>query len=905
MKYIVKIYSIAVLAGLLVSSCSKVGFNEKPHVPAPVVDPTSMDASCSVVPMTGDRVMTRSIIGQTTVSSLDVNFIKIDEQRRPEWTSADQYKPESAFAWSSPQTRIVDGNIMASPDNTSKMYFRSIVFKPRQTYQYSIIKPVDNPVDTVLAYTTRMVGWYPKTYNVPMDQDGTYADVDFVSTSSYTTITDEHGQKHDCVKFKNKLDGKTDLMMTDMREGRMNLSYKGFKNNSSDRDIQPFGHQFKDFMNPSSGYDYCNYFTFNHYLTAVRIFVHAEQSEMSLIAWKQIKDVVFGKQPRTVTISLPQTQSRGGAGPSLVDGTTPTLPAENVIPTFGVPLKWEDYDNMSIIKTPMAANDSDHPEFAQVPSYPVQMEQAINMDRTYLGYMLIQPDRETPLMINTDAGSFALTIPTRCKTKDATGQMTEVDILKAGHIYNIVINIKTDGTLDLIMGNEDFEKYKNLTPYNRVIQDFEYSNCYVISPGDMVIPGTKNNYDGFYFHAITPGCGERGMIEGTSAELYPTDFMFKPHSVEVLWQDHPYLVTQVHLINDYVRFSLNPRCSSSSDRLCGNAVIGVYDKDHNLIWSWHIWVTDRLKDVTYASIPFRDVEENSMFEDIHTAATYNKVLTDVTMMNMNLGATLEKWSGPSDVLKTYGLYYQWGRKDPSPLPPAYNYANADMSTFPYFYKDQKMQTSVLEVLESQPTVKTGVMYPLGIVAPSQINETYPNDWLYSSVDQLWGYDPTTKKVVKKTIYDPCPYGYRVPDDELWALMYHAEKMYQRVKLDETADKLGMEFTGIGVNASAGKNYFPYAGWRGHDRGRTDKTHAWFNVGKVGDYQDARVCRNSIRYAHHRGRSLIISSHLFVNNKWEVQDVTPAYTHRVTTDYANRTSVSSVRCVKYDAEPQNK
>lgn len=905
MENIIKRYSVAVLATLALVSCSKVGFEGQGVKPA-AKDNTKMDVSCSVTPMSGDdKIMTRSIIGQTTVSAIDANFIKIDQQRNPSWTSADQYRPETTFMWSSPMTRIIDADIMSSPDNTSDMYFRSVVFKPRQTYQYSMIEPVDSPMDTVMAYTSRMVGWYPRTFNVPVNSDGIYADVDFVSTESYVAITDENGKKYDCVKFKNKLDGQTDVMMSDMREGRMNLAHKGFKNNSTDYDIQPYGHQFKDFMNPSSGFDYCNYFTFNHYLSAVRLYVRAENADVSLIAWGKITDVIFSKQPRSVTISLPQTQSRGGNGKPLVDGTTPTLPVENVVPVFGKPMLWEDEENMSIIKTPMAANDPDNPEFAQVPSYPVQMKHAISMDKIYLGYMLVKPDRDTPVIVETDAGSVSLTIPKKCKTKDATGQYTEVDILKPGHIYNIVIDIKTDGTLDLIMGSEDFEKFKNLTPYNREIQDFEYSNCYVIEPEDMVMPGSDADkyYDGYYFHAVTPGCGERGMIEGIGAELYPSDFLFTPHSVEVLWQDHPYLVTQVQLINDFVRFSLNPQCHSNENRLCGNAVIGVYDAHYNLIWSWHIWVTDRLEDITYPLITFMDVEDNSNFEDIHADARYRKELTNVTMMNMNLGATLEKWSGTSDVLKTYGLYYQWGRKDPSPLPPSYHYSQADMSTSPYYYKDQKLKTSVVEVLESQPTVKTGAKHPLDIVAPSQINETYPNDWLYSSVDQLWGYDPWSKKVIKKTIYDPCPYGYRVPDDEVWALMYHGEKMYTQVKVDETSDGLGMRFTAFGKNQGTPDNYFPYAGWRGHDRGRTDKTHAWFNVGRVGDFQDARVCRNSLRYAHHRGRSLIISSELFVNGKWTVQDVTPAYTHRVTTDYANRTSASSVRCVKYDAELQ--
>lgn len=99
------------------------------------------------------------------------------------------------------------------------------------------------------------------------------------------------------------------------------------------------------------------------------------------------------------------------------------------------------------------------------------------------------------------------------------------------------------------------------------------------------------------------------------------------------------------------------------------------------------------------------------------------------------------------------------------------------------------------------------------------------------------------------------------------------------------------------------NYFPFSGWRGHDRSRTDKTNAWYEVGNLGDYQDARVCKNSDTYRNHRGRSFLIKSNKFVNGEYKVQDVSPAYKKVITNDYANRVSASPVRCVRYNASDE--
>lgn len=865
-------YIAYILFLLSVLSCKEQDFDASGSGNGTVESKKDIDASCSVTPVNSNSndvgMRSRGIIGQSTVAQLEANFIKLDETVQ-NCASPENYQPTfGPVTWNNDQTRIANASIFSSPDVTSEAGLRSISFSPRLTYQMEDLTPSGNAEPIIVGYISRMVGWYPKTYDMQVGE-GIEATVSFTDTDSYAQVTHTDGNTYDCVVFKNKLDGQTDVMMTDMREGRYQLDE--FKNNDNDIDVQPYGHLFKNLVDGSEGYEYCNYFSFQHYLTAVRLYVKVESSDLSLVSWKTINNVTFLNQPQTVTIALPTEQSRGTGTSSIVANATPTLPIESVEPIFGEALKWEDYTNMPIIRTAMAENDATHPDFADTPSYPIELENTISLEKTYLGYILLEPGKNSDFEIHTDAGIYRATIPKMFGTGD-----TQTEILKAGNIYNIVVDMKADGSLDIVVGNEDFESFRNLTPYNKTLGDFEYSNCFIISQ-DMMKKEDGNWYDGFYFQAAVPGRGEKGMITGTGADLYPKDLYFSPHSARIFWQDVPYLLTYAELVHGHVRFSLHEKCRTEG--LQGNAVIAVYDESGNILWSWHIWVNSGIKDIKYNDLSYVDPETSRWTS-----------LSNVRIMNMNLGATKPSWVVGEDPLPCYGFYYQWGRKDPSPIPSSYNYGQSDMTTKPYYYMDEGERKRVYRYLDLSPTVEMGALHPLDIVAPSQFTQAYVNDWLFDSVDQLWGYNPSTKKVEKKTIYDPCPYGYRVADDELFALFYHTRASYNWSEVDGKGIKISLYQT---------ENYFPFSGWRGHDRSRTDRTNAWYEVGNLGDYQDGRVCKSDETYMNHRGRSFLIANRKFTNGQYSVQDVNPPYTQRITLDYANRASASPVRCVRYD------
>ena len=134
---------ISFLLPLLFASCAKTSIEEPAGQPSGGHGTGTIDASCSVVNVTGSDdgqglgIATRSIIGQTTIASIDANFIKLDETVTSGWTQED-YVMKDFTGWTDPQTRILDASILSSPDNTKGIYLRSIYFNPRQTYQYTM-----------------------------------------------------------------------------------------------------------------------------------------------------------------------------------------------------------------------------------------------------------------------------------------------------------------------------------------------------------------------------------------------------------------------------------------------------------------------------------------------------------------------------------------------------------------------------------------------------------------------------------------------------------------------------------------------------------------------------------------------------------------------------------------------
>ena len=224
------------------------------------------------------------------------------------------------------------------------------------------------------------------------------------------------------------------------------------------------------------------------------------------------------------------------------------------------------------------------------------------------------------------------------------------------------------------------------------------ANCYVVNGG--------NESKVFKFRAVKGNSYVKDSAVGTSVGTVA--------SVDILWETWNNassvtpnsVISVVDFKDDFVYFKM-PKALHA-----GNAVIAAKDASSNILWSWHIWVpTSAIGTISNADFASNDI------------------------MDRNLGA-LEPAVAEETVVPTtaFGLYYQWGRKDP------------------FITSDWGRSASISFSTNSDwVTTETAVQNPT-VFYKKQVDGTY--NWNSSEITTLWDDGG-------KTIYDPCPTGYKV------------------------------------------------------------------------------------------------------------------------------------------------
>ena len=240
---------------------------------------------------------------------------------------------------------------------------------------------------------------------------------------------------------------------------------------------------------------------------------------------------------------------------------------------------------------------------------------------------------------------------------------------------------------------------------------------------DLSETGTANCY-------IVKTVGEYSFdatVRGNGKEVEGIDFndeKLDPKDVKLVWQsDKNGLIDSLSLKDGRIYFT--------AKNLSGNALIAAFDEEGNIIWSWHIWLSD--EDIT----------------DVKTA-------DGVMVMDRNLGATSLDFKSP----KSHGLLYQWGRKDPFPASPIVSGGTTSTMPLPVYDaegNEVEIAHSSWENSDSN-TLEYAVSNPTTVLSnKSQFAEC--RDWLRKEFSNpaLWGGSDG-----EKSLFDPCPAGYRVP-----------------------------------------------------------------------------------------------------------------------------------------------
>ena len=246
-------------------------------------------------------------------------------------------------------------------------------------------------------------------------------------------------------------------------------------------------------------------------------------------------------------------------------------------------------------------------------------------------------------------------------------------------------------------------------------------------------------------------------------------------SVEVLWESFgTHNTPNVGELVKNVSYS-NGEITFTATHMKGNAVIAAKDALDEILWSWHIWLTDQPQEQEY----------------------YNNA---GVMMDRNLGAT----SATPGNVGSLGLLYQWGRKDPFLASSSISSPVEAKSTI----------TWPKPVLSDSSTGKIyyTVANPTTFIYVNYLNNKN-SDWYYTGSESTDNTRWTPSNRVK-SIYDPCPAGWRVPDggeNGVWSKALGSSSDFRNDSLFDQIDK-GMNLQGrLGSNQKI--IWYPASGCR--------------------------------------------------------------------------------------------
>ncbi len=281
----------------------------------------------------------------------------------------------------------------------------------------------------------------------------------------------------------------------------------------------------------------------------------------------------------------------------------------------------------------------------------------------------------------------------------------------------------------------------------------------IMAPENLSAKGTANCY-------IVSRSGDYAIktVKGNSYESVGA-----VKSVEVLWES--FGTTSAPKVGDLIK-SVSYRDGYITLQTAdvykeGNAVIAAKDAAGKILWSWHIWLTDQPGKCVYAN-------------------------NAGTMMDCNLGAT----SATPGEVGALGLLYQWGRKDP--------FLGSSSISSSVEAKSTITWPSAVSSSSSRGTISYATEHPTTFITYNDAN----CDWYYSGTSSI----DNTRWQSTKTIYDPCPVGWRVPDGDNNGVWNKAGFDHQ--SYDSSGE--GMLF-GSGISSPA--TWYPAAGYR-HGNGRS-------------------------------------------------------------------------------------
>ena len=310
------------------------------------------------------------------------------------------------------------------------------------------------------------------------------------------------------------------------------------------------------------------------------------------------------------------------------------------------------------------------------------------------------------------------------------------------------------------------------------------ANSYVISaPGHYRIPLVygnaiktgATNANAYISHAPTGTSNEsyvlRNFKDHAGANI--TDpWIEKTHGganngvdgAEVVWADADNLVHSPSIKHvgseGFLDFEV-----TAADIQSGNAVVAVTKgsgASKTVLWSWHLWFApkdalDKIPVTNHQGVVYNFTKETLGWKPTQwSGSTYDKprtVKVKVVQTIKNGGVAQETviniTQNPGNVKKGTTTFYQFGRKDAFPGVDA-----SELAANSHFTENAGNNMTIMNNIQNPDKFYTGSL-------SMYINYGYYNLW--SADNTVTGdYNQGNDNPVVKTVYDPCPVGFKMP-----------------------------------------------------------------------------------------------------------------------------------------------
>lgn len=566
---------------------------------------------------------------------------------------------------------------------------------------------------------------------------------------------------------------------------------------------------------------------FKHALSLFRIYVYKNTS----LEWGNVKSITLSNMPDVCTLTLPKNiENNTYTVEYSDDGTANTMNCECDVPVV------QGIENKTLVKEWIAA--------------PAPGTNGLKM----LSFTVETAEGDG--VAENTAGTHSLAIAQN---------------FLPGYAYDIILRFSDAGTVNAEVQISDWGNGSDINSDDNMSGTFYdlsangTANCYIVSSANFA----------YCFDATVKGNGNTIALGGG------IETTLNPKTVEIVWIDDAVKddfvletasevdgITRGRIVEGKVLFRVigtrdgngNVIKSDKSLHSEGNVLLGVRDEAGNMLWTWHIWITDKPQKQNYTR--------------------------GYIALDRNLGATAAAPEGDSSI-GMYGLFYQWGRPTPFQL-----------------YQDNignwkvHAEDSQTRVIPDVAVANPGIFY--GSLHDHDGHNVH--DWvdrtLFQNINNLWGYREVEHSQPVKTIYDPCPVGYHVPYHRSWELM---EEFWNKPEgFDENKEAVWQGLKGIEFIIEGNSIWYPLQGY--------------ININ--GEYKHGHIHKDSNGNYHHEDIPIVENWSSLVNRHDADDAILPAgvderindspYRLQFTRDYlaklsedgeyTNRTRGLAVRCV---------